>query len=136
MKGRSAVGAVVVGAALSLAACGDGDSGNEAKGTTATTADPAKTKVTASPACAASFEQGHNSERAGQPTPDAFLPSIRTCRSLEQWTAAERAFGVDLQGREAEFVDNTCNAAGPDVQSSRICREAKAAVSASARSAH
>jgi len=42
---------------------------------------------------------------------------------------AAHRFGIDLQGREPQFVDNTCNAAATDVQALRICQEAKAAVS-------
>ena len=66
-------------------------------------------------------------EVAGGPAP--FLPSVRACGSLAQWTEAAHGFGIDLQGREAQFVDNTCNAAGDDVKALRICQEAKAAVS-------
>jgi hypothetical protein len=126
--------AVLVVVALTFGACGDGDSNNGTSGTTASTAAtattgaPAKTGVTASAACAASFKRGHEDEKGGRPTSQSFLPSIRACHSLEEWTSAERAFGVNLQGREAEFVDNTCTAAPADVQSSRICSEAKAAL--------
>ena len=56
-------------------------------------------------------------------------PSVRACGSLAEWTEAAKGFGIDLRGREAQFVDNTCNAAGDDVKSLRICQEAKAAVS-------
>lgn len=60
----------------------------------------------------------------------SFLPSIRECRTLAEWTAAAKAFGIDLRGREAQFVDNTCNATttSADVEASKICQEAKAAV--------
>lgn len=73
---------------------------------------------------------GHNHEGAGEPTPVAFLPSIRECRSLAEWTAAAKAFGIDLRGREAQFVDNTCNATttSAEVKASKICQEAKAEV--------
>ena len=38
-----------------------------------------------------------------------------------------QAFGINLRGREAQFVDNTCNAptTGADVKESKICQEAK-----------
>ena len=131
---RPTVGTVV---ALILGACGDGDSSGETSGTTASTAAttaPVNTAAMASPACADSFKRGHEDEKGGRPTSQSFLPSIRACQSLEEWTSAERAFGVDLKGREAEFVDNTCTAAPADVQTSRICREAKAAVNPPGRS--
>ncbi len=70
---------------------------------------------------------GHNMEAARQPAP--FLPSVRACGSLAEWTAAAKAFGIDLKGREAQFVDNTCNAASDEVKALKICQEAKAAVS-------
>ena len=123
-KGLLAVTAVLLFLGAALAACGDEDSTPEATETTATSAQ----KVTASQACADSFRHGHNQEKGGEPTPKAFLPSIQACQSLEEWTAAERAFGVNLQGQEARFVDNTCFAASPEVQALRICREAKAQV--------
>ena len=66
-------------------------------------------------------------EAAGQPAP--FLPSVRECESLAAWTEAAKGFGIDLKGREAQFVDNTCNAAPPEIKALRICQEAKAAVS-------
>lgn len=123
-KGWLAVTAVLLFLAAAFAACGDGDSTPEATETTAATAK----KVTASQACTDSFRHGHNQEKGGEPTPKAFLPSIQACQSLEEWTAAERAFGVNLQGQEARFVDNTCFAASPEVQALRICKEAKAQV--------
>ena len=131
-KGWAGAGAVLVVIAVSQSACGDGDSNGGATRATPTTA----TTVAASPQCVDAFKQGHNSEKGGQATSQAFLPSIRVCQSLGEWTAAERAFGVNLQGREAEFVDNTCSAAGADVQSSRICREAKAALNPPGQSGH
>ena len=130
VTGRAAAGAALLVVTIGLAACGDGDSNGGATGATPSTT----TTVAASPHCADAFEQGHNSEKGGQATSQAFLPSIRACQSLAEWTAAERAFGVNLQGREAEFVDNTCTAADTEVQSSRICREAKAALNAPGRS--
>lgn len=49
---------------------------------------------------------------------------------MAEWTAAAKAFGIDLRGREAQFVDNTCNATttSPEVKASKICQEAKAVV--------
>ncbi len=110
-------------------ACGTSDSTNRP-----TTAVPVPTTTPGGPSavCADSFKRGHDRERAGVVTPRAFLPSVRLCRSLEEWTAAARAFGVD-QGREAEFVNNTCGAGDADVQSSRICRQAKSAAPGAAR---
>lgn len=78
-------------------------------------------------ACSQAIMDGHNMEAAGKPAP--FLPSIQACGSLAQWTAAAHGFGIDLNAREAQFVDNTCNAASDDVKALRICQEAKAAVS-------
>jgi len=68
---------------------------------------------------------GHNNEAAGKPAP--FLPSVRVCGSLDTWIAAAKDFGIDLKGREPQFVDNTCNAAGTDVKALKICQEANAA---------
>ena len=118
--------AVVAG----LTACGGEDSTSPPR---TTVPPPATTPGAASPLCADSFKRGHDSESAGVATPRAFLPSVRQCRSLQEWTAAAKAFGVNLQGREAEFVNNTCGAGDADVQSSRICREAKAAVAGPGR---
>ena len=61
----------------------------------------------------------------------AFLPSIEKCESLAEWTEAAKGFGIDLRGREAQFVDNTCNATttSAGTKASKICQEAKAAVS-------
>lgn len=89
--------------------------------------DPLALGGTASDACSQAIMDGHNMEAAGRPAP--FLPSVQACRSLAQWTAAARGYGIDLHGREAQFVDNTCNAASDDVKALKICQEAKAAVS-------
>ena len=107
--------------AAALSACGGGSK---------TVEDPLALEGEPSTPCTQAIMDGHNHEGAGQPTPVAFLPSIRECRSLAEWTAAAKAFGIDLRGREAQFVDNTCNATttGPDVKSSRICQEAKTEV--------
>lgn len=109
---------LVVAAALS--ACGGGG-GDE---------DPLALEGKASTPCMQAITDGHNQEGAGQPTPVAFLPSIRECSSLTEWTVAAKAFGIDLKGREAQFVDNTCNASttAAEVKASKICQEAKAAV--------
>ena len=84
----------------------------------------------ASTPCTQAIVDGHNHEGAGQPTPVAFLPSIQECRSLAEWTAAAMAFGINLRGREAQFVDNTCNSTttSAEVKASKICQEAKGEV--------
>ena len=107
--------------ATAISACGRGGT---------TTEDPLALEGKASTPCIQAIMDGHNREGAGEPTPVAFLPSIRECRSLAEWTAAAKAFGIDLRGREAQFVDNTCNATttGADVKASKICQEAKAEV--------
>ena len=94
------------------------------------TEDPLALEGTASTPCTQAITDGHNHEGAGEPTPVAFLPSITECRSLAEWTAAAMAFGINLRGREAQFVDNTCNATttGGEVKASKICQEAKAEV--------
>lgn len=99
------------------AACGGGDQEG---------GDPLALVGEPSDACGQAILDGHNMEAAGRPAP--FLPSVRQCGSLAEWTAAANAFGIDLKGREAQFVDNTCNAATEDVQALRICQEARAAV--------
>jgi len=100
-------------------ACGGGDGGGDD--------DPLALSGKPSDACGQAIVDGHNMEAAGRPAP--FLPSVEKCGSLAEWTAAARAFGIDLKGREAQFVDNTCNAASSEVNALRICQEAKAAVS-------
>ena len=89
--------------------------------------DPLALSRAPSDECSREIANGHNMEAAGQPAP--FLPSVRECGSLAAWTEAAKGFGIDLKGREAQFVDNTCNAAPPDVKELRICQEAKAAIS-------
>jgi hypothetical protein len=104
-----------------IPACGGGGNTRE---------DPLALEGRASTPCTQAIMDGHNHEGAGEPTPVAFLPSIKECRSLAEWTAAAKAFGIDLRGREAQFVDNTCNATttDADVKASKICQEAKAEV--------
>ena len=116
---RATLGSAAV--ALAMSACGGGGPDG----------DPLALEGKPSSPCTQAITDGHNHEGAGEPTPVAFLPSIRECRSLAEWTAAAKAFGIELRGREAQFVDNTCNAptTGPDVRASAICQEAKAAVS-------
>jgi hypothetical protein len=89
--------------------------------------DPLALAGKPSDACSQAIMDGHNMEAAGRPAP--FLPSVEKCGSLAEWTAAAKAFGIDLRGREAQFVDNTCNAASAEVKTLKICQEAKAAVS-------
>jgi hypothetical protein len=111
-----------VAVAAALFACGGGGGG--------ATNDPLALEGEPSTPCTQAIVDGHNHEGAGQPTPVAFLPSIQECRSMAEWNAAAKAFGIDLRGREAQFVDNTCNATttSAEVKASKICQEAKAVV--------
>lgn len=111
-----------VAVAAALSACGGGGGG--------TTNDPLALEGEPSTPCTQAIVDGHNHEGSGQPTPVAFLPSIRECRSMAEWTAAGKASGIDLRGREAQFVDNTCNAitTSAEVKASKICQEAKTVV--------
>ena len=113
------LGAAAAALLVLLTACGGG--GDEA------TDDPLALGAKPTDACSRAIADGHNMEAAGRPAP--FLPSVRECGSLAAWTEAAKAFGIDLKGREAQFVDNACNAATPDVKELKICHEAKAAVS-------
>jgi hypothetical protein len=98
-----------------LGGCGGGGGGG----------DPLALEGTPADHCSQAIVEGHNNERAGRPAP--FLPSVRECGSLAAWIAAAKDFGIDLKGREPQFVDNTCNAADADVKALRICQEARAA---------
>ncbi len=98
-----------------LSSCGGGESND----------DPLALTGTPSDECSRAIRDGHNNEAAGKPAP--FLPSVEVCGSLDAWIAAAKDFGINLNGREAQYVDNTCNAAGPDVRSLKICEEARAA---------
>jgi hypothetical protein len=104
-----------------LAGCG---------GKSKSSGDPVALAGTASDACSQAIMDGHNMEAAGKPMP--FLASVRQCSTLAEWTAAAKGFGIDLNGREPQFVDNTCSASGADVQSLPICQEARAAVNGAA----
>lgn len=108
---------LVLGMVLLLGACGggNGDGG-----------DPSALKGEPSDRCSQAIVDGHNDEGAGKPAP--FLPSVRQCGSLAAWIEAAKDFGIDLKGREPQFVDNTCNAADADVKALKICQEARAAV--------
>ena len=53
--------------------------------------DPLALAGTPSDACTQAIVDGHNMEAARQPAP--FLPSVRVCGSLAEWTAAAKAFG-------------------------------------------
>lgn len=121
-RGRWVFGVLALTTALS--ACGGGGK---------STGDPLALSGKATTPCTQAIMDGHNHEGAGQPSPVAFLPSLRDCHSLAEWTAAANAFGIKLNGREAQFVDNTCNAdtTSADVKASQICRDAKAAVNGS-----
>ena len=110
---RSSVAALSL--AFVLTACGGGNSGG----------DPLALSGTPSDSCSKAIKDGHDNEAAGRPAP--FLPSVEVCGSLEAWIAAAKDFGINLNGREAQYVDNTCNAARAEVQGLVICQEAKAA---------
>ena len=88
--------------------------------------DPLALEGKPSDGCSQAIADGHNNEGAGKPAP--FLPSVRECGSLAAWIEAAKDFGIDLKGREPQFVDNTCNAADADVKALKICQEARAAV--------
>lgn len=109
----------VLGLAVLAGACGGGGGGGGD--------DPLALAGEPSDACSQAIMDGHNMEAAGRPAP--FLPSVEACGSLAEWTEAAKKFGIDLKGREAQFVDNTCNAASDQVKALTICQEAKAAVS-------
>ena len=76
-----------------LGACGGGGSQDD---------DPLALAGKPSDACGQAIVDGHNMEAAGRPT--RFLPSIEACGSLAEWTEAAKKFGIDLKGREAQFV--------------------------------
>ncbi len=109
----------VLGLAVLAGACGGKGGGGDD--------DPLALAGQPSGACSQAIMDGHNMEAAGRPAP--FLPSVQACGSLAEWTEAAKKFGIDLKGREAQFVDNTCNAASDQVKALKICQEAKAAVS-------
>ena len=121
--GRGTAGgwAAAVAIAIALSACG---------GNSTTDDDALALKGEPSTPCTRAIADGHNHEGAGEPTPVAFLPSVRECRTLDEWTAAAKAFGINLRGREAQFVDNTCNATttSAEVKASKTCQEARAAL--------
>lgn len=108
-----------LGLAVLAGACGGGGGGGDD--------DPLALAGEPSSACSQAIMDGHNMEAAGRPAP--FLPSVQACGSLAEWTDAAKRFGIDLKGREAQFVANTCNAASDQVNALKICQEAKAAVS-------
>jgi len=106
-----------------LVACGGG--GDEA----AVDDDPVLRPgdvVTVSAACRSSFDAGHARETAGDPTVQAFLPSVQTCVSLAEWSSAAREAGTRLNGQEPRFVNGVCASAGPDTQATAICQQARA----------
>ncbi|MDP9441881.1 MAG: hypothetical protein M3P34_06850 [Actinomycetota bacterium] len=70
--------------------------------------------------------ESHRRETAGEDTRAAFVASIRNCSTLSEWTATAKALGVDLRGREPNFVERVCSAADSDTQSRVICRQATA----------
>lgn len=113
--------ATLLAAVLALAAaCGSG--GGDA-------VDPlALPEPDADDPCARAFIRGHNDEAAGTPTPEAFRASIEECESLARWRTTALSVGIDLRGREAQFVDNTCRAIGVDFEALEICKQAAEAV--------
>ena len=100
-----------------IGACGGGGGGE--------VPDDSGAGTSLSPACRQAFVDGHDLEVAGTPTNEAFLPSVEACGSLAEWTAAAQDFGVNLQGREAAFVDGVCAAADEATRASEICRQAQ-----------
>ncbi len=83
--------------------------------------------VQVSTACREAFDTGHMREQAGTPTAEAFLPSIRTCSSLAEWSSAARNAGTRLNGQEPRFVNGVCTSAGDAAtQATPICVQAKA----------
>ncbi len=107
--------AAAIGLALTTACGGGGGS----------MGDPLALQAEPSGGCSQAIKDGHDNEAAGRPAP--FLPSVRQCGSLDAWIQAAKDFGIDLKGREPQFVDNTCNAAEADVKALTICQEARAA---------
>lgn len=113
-----------VAMAVLLVACGGGgdDEGSPDD-------DPvlrAEDSVQASKACQDQFAAGHGMEGGGTPTHTAFLPSIQSCSSLAEWSAAARFSGIPLNGQEARFVYGVCNAADEATKAMPTCVEAKA----------
>jgi hypothetical protein len=83
--------------------------------------------VAVSAACRSEFDTGHMREQAGTPTAEAFLPSIKACTSLAEWSSAARDAGTRLNGQEARFVNGVCTSAGDAAtQASPICVQARA----------
>jgi hypothetical protein len=91
-----------------------------------TTAKPAA--AGASKECKDAFVRSHAGEDAGEPTNIVFLPSIQDCSTLDEWTAAAKSLGVNLRGREPDFVEGVCAAHGHEVQALVICQQATAAL--------
>ena len=116
-------GLAVLAMAGLLTACGGGDGGSSLDD------DPVLRpgdRVEVSKACQEAFVSGHDREKAGDPTPAAFLPSVQSCSSLAEWSAAARNFGVRLNGQDARFVGGVCAVADAGVQALPICQQAKA----------
>ncbi len=82
--------------------------------------------VTVSKACRDAFDAGHARETAGDPTVQAFLPSVKACASLAEWSSAAREAGTRLNGQEPRFVNGVCAAADQVSQASPTCVQAKA----------
>jgi hypothetical protein len=107
-----------------LAGCGGGSNGSgDAVGSGGTAGG-------APGACMDAMVAGRNIEAANKAIPVAYLQSVRNCTTLAEWTAAAHSVGVDLGGREAQFVENVCTASADDVRALPICQEAEAAAKA------
>jgi len=55
------------------------------------------------------------------------FPRYASAAPLAEWTAAAKSIGIDLKGRKAQFVDNTCNATttAAEVKASRSAKTLK-----------
>ncbi len=120
-RGRMRFAALVL--AGMLVACGGG--GNEASVDDDPVLRPGDV-VTVSAACRQSFDAGHDRETAGDPTAQAFLPSVQTCVSLAEWSSAAREAGTRLNGQEPRFVNGVCSSADTATQATPICQQARA----------
>lgn len=110
----------LVAVALLLGGCGDRGGGEIETSRNAPPPSPGAS------ACRDSFADGHRREDAGENTQVAFVGSIQNCSTLSQWTATAKSLGVDLGGREPNFVESVCSAADSQTQALAICREATA----------
>ena len=115
----------LVAITVALVACGGGGGGGSPDD------DPVlrpEDQVEVSKACEDQFAAGHAMETSGTPTAAAFLPSIKACSSLAEWSSAARFGGTRLNGQEPRFAYGVCTTADPATQALAICLEAKAQV--------